>query len=110
VSVAVRPAAGADAAVEQLMCDVEHMVIAIMKIVKRVLEDMHYVDVRRLEVSADLASVTFYDIDADVDLVTCSIKSIHEGEDLNHYDWEDAVQRARINKVVSLVQVSKTYR
>ena len=91
------------------MCDVEHMVMAIMKIVRRVLEDMDYVDVRRIEVSADLASVTFYDIYADLDVVTCSIKSIHEGEDLNHYDWEDALQRARINKIVSLVQVSKTY-
>jgi hypothetical protein len=92
------------------MSDVEHMVKAIMKIAKRVLADMDYIDIRRIEASADLATVTFYDIDADVDLVTCSIKSIHEGEDLNHYDWEDAVQRARINKVVSLVQVSKTYR
>ena len=87
------------------MSDVEHMVIAIMKIARRVLEDMEYVDIRRVEASADLATVTFYDIDADTDLVTCSIKSIHEGEDLNHYDWEDAVQRARINKVVSLVQL-----
>ena len=92
------------------MSDVEHMIIAIMKIAKRVLEDMDYIDIRKIEASADLASVTFYDIDADVDLVMCSIKSIHEGEDLNHYDWEDAIQRARINKVVSLVQVSKTYR